>query len=358
MRVLFTTLPFTGHFHPLVPVARAARAAGHEVAFACPAPFVARVEAAGFHAFGAGFDDGGHPFPALFPGTLRYRVEERAPWVIEHGFIGLYGAVMATDLLSLCRDWQPDVLVRDTSEFGGCVAAETLGLPHASVRTGAWTATYALRHRWTEALAPLRERAGLDPDPDSAMPFRYLHLATEPAGFARPGDMPAPTAHLVRPESAETGNDPPPAWVAGLPDRPTIYATLGTQFGALPAGRATFAAILAALRDEPCNLIVTVGRDVDPADFGPQPEHVHIERYIPQGQLLPRCDLVVNHGGFSTITGALSAGLPMVIVPIGADQPLNAACCTVLGVGRVVGPEERTPEAIREAVRAVLADPS
>ena len=40
------------------------------------------------------------------------------------------------------------------------------------------------------------------------------------------------------------------------------------------------------------------------------------------------------------------------------DQPLNAACCAGLGVGAVLGPEERTPEAIRAAVRAVLADPT
>jgi hypothetical protein len=356
MRALFTTLPFSGHFHPLVSIARAARAAGHDVAFACPASFAARVEAAGFQAFAAGFDDRGEPFPVLFPGVSRYPVDERGPWVITCGFVGIYSAVMATDLLRVCRDWQPDLLVRDTSEFGGCVAAEALGLPHATVRTGAWTATYALRHRWTEALAPLRERAGLDPDPDAAMPFRYLHLAAEPPGFARPGDAPAPTAHLLRTESSEAGDEPAPPWLEGLPDRPTVYATLGTVFGAYPVGRATFSAILAAVRDEPYNLIVTVGLDVDPADFGPQPEHVHIERYVRQDQLLPHCDVVVNQGGFSTVTAALGARLPMVVVPIGADQPLNAACCEALGVGRVIGPDERTPEVIRDTIRAVLAD--
>jgi UDP:flavonoid glycosyltransferase YjiC (YdhE family) len=82
----------------------------------------------------------------------------------------------------------------------------------------------------------------------------------------------------------------------------------------------------------------------------------HIERYVRQDQLLPHCDVVVNQGGFSTITGALGAGLPMVVVPIGADQPLNAACCEALGVGRVIRPGERTPEVIRDTIRAVLAD--
>ena len=58
------------------------------------------------------------------------------------------------------------------------------------------------------------------------------------------------------------------------------------------------------------------------------------------------------------MTGALNAGLPMVVIPISADQPRNAECCDALGVGQVIGPEERTPEAIRAAVRAVLAGPT
>src|SRR6185437_15787650 len=81
-------------------------------------------------------------------------------------------------------------------------------------------------------------------------------------------------------------------------------------------------------------------------------------RYIPQSLLLPYCDLVVCHGGWNTVLAALSVGLPLVLLPLGADQPHNARRCAALRVGCVVGEEERTPEAIRAAVRAVLADPT
>jgi hypothetical protein len=51
-----------------------------------------------------------------------------------------------------------------------------------------------------------------------------------------------------------------------------------------------------ATRHEPLRLILTVGRDCDPAEFGgPQPTHVHIERYLSQSLVLPACDLVVSH---------------------------------------------------------------
>jgi UDP:flavonoid glycosyltransferase YjiC (YdhE family) len=357
MRILFTTVQGSGHFQPLVPIARAAVAAGHDVAFACAASFVPTVERAGFRASPAGFDDRGRTMPELFPGFAKGMAAVQY-WGLPNIFVGVFAVAMTPDLLTIARAWHPDLIVRDTHEYGGCVAAEVLGIPHASVRTASHSSQYGLRHLVAGGLARLRELNGLPPDPDTAMPFRYLHLAAEPPRFRLADGPVAPTAHLIRPVNFESGDEALPSWVAALPARPTVYATLGTVFSRGPAADALFTAMLAALRDEPVNLIVTVGRDNDPAAFGPQPPNVHIARFIPQSALLPYCDLVVQQGGFSTVTGALNAGLPMVVMPISADQPYNAACCAALGVGVVIEPGERSAEAIREAVRAVMDDPS
>lgn len=139
-----------------------------------------------------------------------------------------------------------------------------------------------------------------------------------------------------------------------VPERSTVYATLGAVYNSMVE---VFTTILEGLREEPLNLILTVGRNQDPAQFGRQPAHVHIERFVPQALLLPRCDLVVTHGGFGTVTAALANGLPLVLIPISADQPENARRCAALGVGRSVGPDERTPPTIRAAVREVLDNP-
>ncbi len=112
------------------------------------------------------------------------------------------------------------------------------------------------------------------------------------------------------------------------------------------------------MRDEPVNLVVAVGRHRDPDAFGPQPPRVRVERVVDHGALLPRCDLVVSHGGFSTIMRSLAAGVPLVVIPVQGDQPRNARRCVDLGVGRMVVPEARESGAIRAAVRAVLADPA
>jgi UDP:flavonoid glycosyltransferase YjiC (YdhE family) len=213
---------------------------------------------------------------------------------------------------------------------------------------------YPERASLVPQLDDLRATVGLPPDPDASMLFRYLYFVCDPPQLRSAGMILPPTAHEVRLIFDRSGDEGLPGWVAELPARPTVYATLGTGLNHTPK---LIEAILEDLRAEPLTLILTVGRDRDPAEFGAQPANVHIERYIPQSLILPRCHVVVSHCGSGTMRAALDAGLPLVNVPIAADQPENAARCDALGVSRTVGVSEYTPGAIRAAVRAVLAEP-
>jgi UDP:flavonoid glycosyltransferase YjiC (YdhE family) len=353
MRVLFTTHPAEGHFHPQVPLARALRAAGHEVAFACSPSYRPTIEAVGFHCFPAGLawlePDMDQAFPALR--QIPHGPEWEA-WVVDHILAGATAEALARDVLELAREWQPHVIVRDGVEFGGCLAAEVRGIPHAIGGFAPFGPPGMYRDVFARPLAALRETFGLPPDPDVRMPHRYLGLVPTVPGFLSWQEVP-PTVHFLRPLPFDrSGGERLPDWALDLPERPTVYATLGTIVNRSPG---VFAAILEGLCDEPITLILTIGRNQDPADFGPQPSNVHIERYVPQTLLLPYCDLVVTHGGFNTVQAALGHGLPLVLLPIAADQHLNAHACANLGVGRVIGSEERTPGAIRAAVREALA---
>lgn len=356
MRILFTTLPGAGHFNPMAPIIRATGTAGHEVAVATPASFHPVVQASGFRAFAAGFDRGGVPIDEIFPQMRSLTGDAFKRFVHGHIRVDVEAARMAPDLLALARTWPPDLVVRDASEYGGCIVAEVLGIPHASVRTAVTGSSNTGRRFVAENLAALRATHDLPQDPQTAMPFRYLHLACEPPGLWPPEDPPPPTSHLLRPDPFDrTGDEGLPDWAAELGDSPTICATLGTFMNRSPA---VFRAILDAFRDEDVNLVLTVGRDQDPAQFGPQPEHMRIERYIPLSLILPHCAVLVCQAGYSTAVSALRHGVPLVMLPLGADQPQVARQFARLGVGLVLGPEERTPDAIRDAVRTVLADPT
>ncbi len=354
MRALFTTQPGEGHFHWLVPIARALQGAGHTVAVACAPAFRPAVEASGLAALPCGRNwliaTSPHAFRELDGAASEPAGIE---WLRRQAFLRSVTEQMLNDLLASGESWQPDLVVREASEYGGCLAAERWGIPHAVVGR-ILGADYGQRARRGAMLAAMRDRLGLPPDPDNAMPYRYLQLLPEPPSFHPPGEPLAPTAHFIRPGGFDrSGDEPLPPWIGALPHPHTIHATLGTVMGRTSR---LFHTILDALRDEPVNLILTVGRTRDPATFGPQPANVRIERYIPHSLLLPHCHAVITQGSINTLMTALSHGLPLILLPLGGDQPANAARCAALMVGRALSNEQRTADAIRAATRQILSD--
>jgi UDP:flavonoid glycosyltransferase YjiC (YdhE family) len=352
VRILFTFAGGSGHFDPLVPIARAARAAGHVVAVACGPAMVPAIEAAGLPAFAVGAGGGGAPkrIP-LRPVSMRR--EERD---LREGFARRIARERARAILDLCEAGRPGLLVRDEVDFGSVIAAERLGLPHATVLVIA-AGSFVRPAVVGGPLHELRAEHGLPPDPDLQMLSRYLVLSPFPPSFRDPAFPLPATAHALRPAALEVAaGGAAPTWLAGLCDAPIVYATLGTVFN-MESGD-LFARLLAGLRDLPVNLVVTVGRHIDPEEFGPRPDNVRIELYIPQASILPYCSAVVSHGGSGSVIGALARGLPMVVIPMGADQPLNAARCEALGVGRALDAVAATPADVRDAVASVLEDPA
>jgi len=350
MRILFTFIGGNGHFVPLVPVARAARGAGHTVAFGCGPSMLATVEAAGFNVFPLG--TGAPEPPERRP--LRPLDAEREDREFRDGF-ARRGAQQRVPLsLELGSKWQPDVLVCDETDFGSMVAAEILKLPYASVLVMA-AGSFVRKAVVGEALNELRAEHDLPSDPELEMLRRYLVLSPFPPSFRDPAFPLPPTAYSFRPPAPRDVGKTLPVWEAQLPGSPIVYFTLGTVFN-MESGD-LFSRVLSGLLKLPINIVATIGPYIDPRELGPQPAHVHIERYIPQEAVLPRCDVVVSHGGSGSASGALAYGRPMVLIPMGADQPLNAARCVQLGLGRTLDPVAATPDSVAAAVSEVLAEP-
>jgi UDP:flavonoid glycosyltransferase YjiC (YdhE family) len=337
VRVLFTFVGGAGHFDPLVPVARAMDAAGHTVAFSAHPLMVPIVELWGFTAYATAPDD--RPPPARRP--LREVSLERELRDMREKFAGHHARVRAAGILALCADWRPDLLVRDETDFGCTVAAERLGVPCATVLITAF-GTLVRPEVVGEPLDALRAEHGLPPDPQLAALDGDLVISPFPPGFREP-DSPLPaSARSMR--LVDVGR--------GCEDG-AVYFTLGTVFN-LESGD-LFTRVLEGLRG--LDVIATVGPQIDPAELGDQPENIRVERYIPQAEVLPRCRAMVSHGGSGAILGALAHGLPMVLIPMGADQPLNAARAAELELARVLDSVRATPADVSAAVADVLERP-
>jgi UDP:flavonoid glycosyltransferase YjiC (YdhE family) len=357
MRFLFTVQPTFGHFHATAPAAVALKEQGHEVAFATGASFGAVIERMGFVHFPCGLDfDGSKDVLESLPGreSLQARFSGSAAIQQLYGFVEELAPIMTEDLIQLVEAWRPDLIVRDPLEYGGYIAAERAGLPHATITWGIYIPAQLI---CPDALAALRQRYGLPADPGLKTIDQYLALNFLPPSWKFP-DSPVEdiTYRFCAPPFDRSFDEGLPDWIYTLPDQPTVHVSLGTTFNQSPG---TFLAILDALHTEKVNVIMTIGRTMDPAQFGPQPDQIKIVQYIPQSRLHPHCDAMIFHGGYNTLHSALWHGLPMVITPLRAgDNAPNAQQCQALGVGIVVEGDPPKAKAIREALRIVLEQPS
>ncbi len=342
MRALFTFMGGPGHLEPLLPIALAARGAGHAVAVAGRPSVLCAADALALDTFATAADRKRPPVrTALLPVDL-----EREARDLRDGFALHLAREHAPPVRELCETWAPDVLVCDEVDFGSLIAAERLGIPHASVVVLA-TGSLVRQANLGEALDTVRSENGLPPDPGLEMLRRYLVLSPAPPSFRDPAFEDPPTLHAFR-----AG---PAAPTVEATDPPTVYFTLGTEF-VLESGDLLERA-LAGLGDLPAQVVATVGSELDPAALGSPPPNVRVERYVPQSEILPRASVVLCHGGSGSVLGALAHGLPLVLLPMGADQPQNAQRCAELGVGLALDVVDVTPEDVRSAVSDALSEP-
>lgn len=277
--------------------------------------------------------------------------DEAAVLVNRHVFGRLATAAMLPTLERVCDGWRPDLVLRDPCEYASAIAAERRGIPHAHVAISlAEVESGSLEHARPELERHLEgstERIRASP-----------YLTRFPASLD-----PSPFPRTVR--CAEAIEEPSAAaarWRRNGDDRPLVYATLGTEAGRLPFAVPAFRTVLDAVRDLPARVLMTIGRDTPPAALGPLPDNVDVEAWVPQADALAHACAVVCHGGSGTTFGTLAAGIPLVILPLFADQPVNARLVAEAGAGLVVEDALTDPAAVaprlREAIRTVLTEPS
>ncbi len=136
----------------------------------------------------------------------------------------------------------------------------------------------------------------------------------------------------------------------GRDERPVVYVTFGTAFNTPDL----FQMVFDALADLEAQVIATIGMNNDIADLS-VPGNVRTVPFLSQRLILEQADLVVAHGGYGSLMGALRRGLPVLSLPLAPpDNRFNAARLVELGAGLSLGQEERTATAIRRSVQRLL----
>ena len=351
-RIIVTSQPSTAHIHLFLPIARAASKNGDDVRFATSPTISSKIEAAGLTIFPAGLEWDDKTIDNVFPGF--YELEPKLVPLI------FYKEVCASrsappfldDLLRLVADWKPEIVISDGSEFAGPALAAILGIPWVILGFGSGRIPFsALVPLAAESFGNLCTSNGFMGDPAGFLANPDLLIYFVAAPFRVPEAETFSFTRILRPEvfDATVTSDLPP-WINELQDRLIIYISLGTVFGTAKR----FRTILDAIEGVDAEIILTTGDDINPNDLGKRPDNLHVERYIPNRALLPYVNVLITHGGYTTVMTALTAGIPMLLTPISADHPENAKRCNEIGVGLSASLDE--PTTIRAALDRLIVD--
>ena len=386
MRIGFVSMPLSGHLNPMTALARRLQSRGNEVVFfGVPdvEPF-ARAAGLEFEPYGEteypvgsidkvyssvaklhGFDVVRHSCMDLNPDLTRvafdYLAEKLATTGVEalvidtiHFFIELVPLSMSIPYVHI---W--NVLHLD---FSGTTPPSLFSSPLDTSQEGL-NRNAANIHKMGAILGPIAEvarsyseKVGLkiDWDDPAATVSKLAVITQTPKEFDFPG-IPWPAQfHYAGPFHDDEGREPIPFPWDKLTNKPLIYASLGTLVNGLDD---VYKHILEAVKPlDDVQVVLSVGKNIDPENLGPVPSNTIVVRSAPQIELLKLAALCITHAGLNTALESLAHGVPMVAIPIGYDQPGTAARIAHHGTGEFIEVDELTTDRLRGLIEKVLQD--
>ncbi|HEY1619121.1 MAG TPA: nucleotide disphospho-sugar-binding domain-containing protein [Streptosporangiaceae bacterium] len=357
MRALFVTWAVASHFHPMVPLGWALRAAGHDVLVASHPAFAPAITRTGLPALPTGPDIDVDAAIRAEHEIGRWW-ERRTPAEIsraDRGLVGLQAPrrsaeVMAGDLAGFARSWRPDLVIFEPTAFAGPLVARVLGVP-------------AVRHLWntdfTAGLSFLEDRllgelAGRFGLPGIGI-LGDLTLDPCPPGMPNTGEMPRQPIRYV----PYNGTAVLPGWLRAPPARRRVCVTWGTSLSSYggPGRIAHVPRVVRGLAGTDTDIVVAV-LESHRAMFDRMPANVISIGPVPLHLLLPSCDAVIHQGGAGALMTALACGVPQLIVPTMPDQIFDAEQVQAAGAGRyLAGGEAVTQDEVAREMRLLLGDP-
>lgn len=130
-----------------------------------------------------------------------------------------------------------------------------------------------------------------------------------------------------------------------------IYATLGTVFNRWTG---FFESIIEAFNESEYLVVMSTGSKERIKEIGNIPKNFIVRDFVPQAEVLKYADLFIAHGGMGSVSDGMYLGVPMILVPLGADQFFNAYRLQELGAGKVLKKKEVTAENLRREAEFVM----
>ncbi|MER5704795.1 nucleotide disphospho-sugar-binding domain-containing protein [Micromonospora sp. NPDC002296] len=380
MRVLFPAAPGYGLMLPIVPLVWAARAAGHEVLFATTAYVTGTAVECGLPtvdvfpqrdvgadlilASGGKAPDPDDPAAAagLPPGYWRL-ARQLKPFE-------LFALAMTEGTVAAGRHFGADLVVYPADHVAGMLTATALGVPALEVGN---RVSWSLRDEDFRADGGHNDRTGVIPDQAPVMRELRERLGVGDRGpdLVARIDPRAPSLGGLERDEPDSRDGVPwwamryvpyngggllPEWARKRPERPRICLTLGTVTPLLSDG-SRLSLLMRALGELDVEVILA-DHSTDLSRLGALPDNVIRAGYLPLSTFLDSCALVVHHGGSGTTAAALHYGVPQLLLPEGADNPLVARRVVDRKAGLALSPADLDVPTAQGLVRRLLTEPA
>ena len=352
MRIAFAANPLPGHIVPMIPLMRAALAAGHDVAVVtngATRPFIEVEASPEVEVLAAGMPTR-EAMGEMHRRTGASPATAPRPDVIAEYFGVRRVSDSVDDAVQAARTWGADVVVSESMDHVGPFVAAALDVPFFRHTYGP-ERPEVLRTAMARAVDRSSRDRGVALPAVTAWIDAYPSFLEDP-GTDRPGHRIAvrPEAHH-RPTS-DTGSSADTAAPrhAGTGGRRRVLLTMGTVFTDQHLLDQVVASVEAA--ELAVDLVVTSVNGVHATSRPESTVSVENVPFRPIAEVLGAVDAVVTVGGAGTVLGALTSGVPMVVVPRGADHEVNAARAAAVGAALV----ERDPDAVGAALQQLLVD--
>jgi len=401
MTLLIISPDYASHLFPLATLGTAWQAQGERVVVASGPATAGIVEAFGFERVNLQLGRGSNPgtiraeeqptgeddalrgfFDATRVGlveTLRFQAEARSSDLLWNP------VVVAREVQRIVAEVQPDQVIVDHLAFSARLALISAGVRHADVVLGHPTAlpvgdeVYGYPSQWPAAFVPdpvelinlqlLCQRVRDDFTLQWNDALLQLDPTAPPSGDAftetgdvlllnYPAELHAAARTALLPEHAFLGSavrseaDDPEVtrWLAAADDRPIVYVSFGSF---LSVRGDVLARVAEALRGLDVRVAVAVGA-TDAAELGPIPDSWLVRSFLPQVTVLQKSALAVTHGGNNSVTEAMTAGVPLLVLPFSTDQFAGAAALDDAGFAISLDPNTASPDELRAAAVALL----
>lgn len=325
-----------GHYLPTISFARSLVARGHSVSY-----WGIKDCAPAIHQFGFPFitlDE--KNYPSGYQLQRKHKQEKNEPIVRLQFFEQING-----EIKKLINRTAPDVIVVSTylsldallihKAFSVPVLIFTpYLLPDSFPRMECWkTIANTFFHRKGEQLQKVLHRYRLKAGTPQEINDLALILDKLPEVVACPDDFDAPynskrnNRHFIGPSIRNSNHSLPPLQ---FPDnRKVIYVSMGSQLSRIKdKGEQLYAMLIEIMEDKemlPYHLVLS-GGGLEQQPFNSKPnERISYLTWVPQMEMLEKACLMITHGGLGTVKECIRQQVPMIVIPLQYDQPINAA---------------------------------